>query len=371
MTVLKKYITLIASLAGVLIALVPFAVSGFFFDDVYNSVSSGEVIALGISKFDFVLGMLKHWTFEVGRFFPVSVLVGYTSWIWADTLFKSKLIQLGLAVINVVLFYLVIARVSKNNRMPVISVLMLAATIQFNPRWDGLSSFAPLNQLVLVFILGAWLSMLAGLSAANLSAGRSLRIVSIGLCLLALLTYEVGVIALLGCLFYSWSCRKKHQVMLRGYVTWLLIAAGIFLTAYCGFRLAAQSSYDGVQIGSLVGTWGTFWAQFSSAFPLAFLNNTVIVVTTPSSFAWISLTLVFYTLWWVVIRNHGVSETTPIAEDRKNQRLTLLGMAMLLVCMPALIIAVSSKYQQIVRDHVQNPTPITSIEARKLPALTA
>lgn len=342
------------------LTLLPYLYAGFYFDDVYNSVLRGEAIARNISVLDVVREQLKVWLTQNGRFFPLGVILGYSYWGIADTLFKARTSQILLVVLNVIFFFLMLRRSFKTYHLPAVAVIFLSTVFQFNPRWDGLSSFSPLNQLVTLFIFISWWIAIKAFDTRATIHGMWPIIGSFISVATALMIYEIGIIAWLGVLVIAIFHYKLKKDISRRLILSQIFLGALFFFTYTWFRISHVSEYEGVKTGffSLMGP--TFAAQFFSAFPLAFLSNKVIHYNSPKILLIVFFFVTFTLMWFDVLRNfmrtlhsgeysHSMDNLITKEENLFTEsRYLPWFLALLLTAVPASIIAVSDRYQKIV-----------------------
>lgn len=342
------------------LTLLPYLYAGFYFDDVYNSVLLGETIVRDISVIDFIKEQLKVWLFDNGRFFPLGIFFGYSFWGVADTLVKARAFQISLVIANAVFFFLTLSRVYKGKHLSPLALIFLSVVIQFNPRWDGLSSFAPLNQLVTLFVFVSWWSTLNALNTTSTRKSNAWITSSLIFVAMSLTTYEIGIVAWIGVLIiggfhFRTACSTSRRLVLSQ-----LALGMLFLITYTTFRLSSSAEYDGTQAGSFLLLGSTFAAQFFSGFPLAFLHNKILTVDLNNWVFLFSFFIIFSILWIGTLR--GTTESDQYSKDSRHtahlstahadismgKRFIPYALAFLLMLVPAAIISMTGRYQKIV-----------------------
>lgn len=334
---------------GVGLLLIPFAMAGFFFDDMHNSVTRGAGVSLSMSYLDILREHLREWLTRQGRLFPLGVVLGTTTWWIADSLVVAQTLRITFALLNVFVLYRLVQLLCPGTRLPGLVVLSLSLVIQFNPRWDGLSSFMPLNPAVMMFVLCSWWFVATAMTTISRRIRHGANVFAVIAVVCALLTYEIGVASVVGAGLITWVLRERDRhFALRLGISMLIIAVA-FATAYLAVRLGAQGGYDGIQTGSLSKAPLTLLSQAGSAFPLAFFNNSVLGTARIEAGLWILLFLLFFICWALLFVGSQASEPEHTAQvpDRNGQGL-LIALGCLLVILPAGIISVSGKYQQII-----------------------
>lgn len=335
---------------AVALLLIPFATAGYFFDDMYNSVTRGAGISQSMSLSDILREHLEEWVIRQGRLFPLGIFLGYTAWWAADNLLAAQILRITCALLNVIALFGLTRLLSPGTRLPGLVVLSLSLVIQFNPRWDGLSSFMPLNQTVMMFVLCSWWFVATAMTTISTRIRQGATFLSIVAIVCAFLTYEIGVTSVVGVGLIIWIFRERDlRFALRLGIIMMIVAAAL-ATAYLAVRLGAQGGYEGIQTGSLSKAPLTFLSQVGSAFPLAFFNNSVLGGAKIKVGLWVVLFSLFFACWALLLFGSQTNgpKTEALEPDRKGQRL-LLALGWVLVILPAAIICISGRYQQIIK----------------------
>lgn len=331
---------------ALLLALLPFLRAGFFFDDIYNSVLPGEIMARGWTLGEFIERYIKGWAIQNSRLFPISLWFTYSSWFWFGSLWASHLVQYSLALVDVVLFFYLVRRLAPAARVPWLAVLFLTAVIQFNPRWDGLSSFVPLNPALVLIVLGAWIIGLAAMEAEEPRRRTALIAAATLVTAVALLTYEVAALAPAGIVLIAWTLRARAPRAAVAMVVGQCVVSALYLVAYFYIKRLGASGYDGVLLGSLGAIVPTFARQLLSAFPLAFVGNRVLGAAWPYLPLVLALWPLFALVWWRLMPARGTEDRPP--ESVAGSPLAWM-LPLLLLLFPTALVSVSQKYQAVTR----------------------
>jgi len=331
--------------------LFPFYNAGFFFDDIHNSVARGAMIYSNKSVYEVLASHWDTWIATNGRFFPVAILSGSVVWPNLDTLTSARMYQMLFALMNISVFFLLVKTLAKSAPFALLATGLLALTLQFNPRWDGLASFAALNQLVMLFTLVGIFYASKELYGRR-SGLRVIHMVRIGLfCLAAMMTYEVGVVCPIIIVALGFLRLKADQSAARAVILAAASALVLYLAIYFYFYSNRSFSYEGSSIGNLSLIFTTLVAQAASSLPLGFVKNSVYGA---GKFSWSGLSLgavCFFILFYVFALKALIARSADIESSRRanalsNWNLVVVGTGLLLV--PALIVGVSHRYQEIV-----------------------
>ncbi|MBZ0097402.1 MAG: hypothetical protein K8H75_18790 [Sulfuricella sp.] len=335
-------LSLVSPWLALVLALVPYAYSGFYFDDVFNSSVKGWSIFNGQSVWQLVIQQLRVWLLENGRFFPLAIITGYPIWEINDTLVKYRIMHLAFILANAFVLYRLLVGLTQNRWLPSLVLLCVPMVFQFNPRWDPITSFGPLNQLVLLLVLAAWLFLQNFFSTGR----RHFMVMALLTQFLALCTYEVALVVLPGMLAIALAYRTAKPIESRRAILLSMAVASVYLLIYLAFSMLRTSVYDGVYIEKY-SIIPTFAAQFASAFPLAFLHNNLLQISYPKGGV-----LVFFLGYFltaaaaVALKKYDISKEK--YSSRREHEWIIWALAACLMLVPSLLVAISGRYQRIV-----------------------
>lgn len=331
---------------AIFLLLYPYMISGFFFDDIYNSTLKGYLHANNINFLQHVENELIKW-FDHGRLFPLSIIYGSASWYFFDTLALMKVYQISITIFNIFLFYKLLLTVTEDKKYSTLVIIILACSIQFNPRWDGLTSFHALNQITLIFITSSALMLLRSMVEVNSHKLKLYVWASFILSVFALLSYEIGLVTLFLNILILFFYRNKFQnyKILTGL---FLIVGAIYFLVNVILRFMQSGIYDGVGFSISVNLFPTFLNQLFSAFPLAFLGNRVLNTPAvyPVSFIVVSLFFLIF-LYKIFFVENTVLQLVHRKKSCAPHSLHIY-LALILLTLPPLLISMSGKYQNIV-----------------------
>lgn len=319
------------------ICLFPYAISGFYFDDIYNSLVYGS-INYGDSTFQqYLSNQLQQWQLH-GRFFPISITIISYIWSFSDSLFEYRMIHLVFIFLNCVFFYVLVRKISKSARFSGLVIILLPLFFQFNPRWDGISSFGPLNQLALLFVLVTWIFLINFIESGSfklLVASLIFEFLSLGTYELALIVYPVQLLLLS---FY----KEKGAIISKAGVILCTLVLLIYLAITFYLIVNRDHSYDGVNIGG--PSLSAYFAQFFSAFPLSFFANTLLPIDI--NFAVMAILIFAYTALYYFYFNNYAAKFSDKMQINNIKLLLLIGFIISVI--PPMLISISSKYKNIV-----------------------
>ena len=334
---IHKYFIFLPFCTAVAITLFPYALAGFFFDDMYNSLSSGYTKYFDHQIISSFIHDFRQW-FSLGRFFPVAIITGNLIWQIADTVSMFRFIQLGLVVVNGILIFYLVRQISNDLKLPILVILSVSLVFQFNPRWDPITSFGALNQIVLLLTIIAWIftyKFTVGSRRINIFFAFIFEF-------LALSTYEIGIISTIGMIWIIFLKRKSLGKLYFSGMAGTVVVFLLYISILAYAILNKTSGYDGIQF-QFLNPVNTFLAQFLSAFPLAFFGNKVM----PSTFSWSFFILLFtaFGYIWIYFLSFDNNQSSSNLDDGG---IVLFGLACFMSMIPPILMALSSRYQQIV-----------------------
>lgn len=324
---------------ALILALVPYAYSGFYFDDIFNSLVKGISVFNGQTVWSLVLQLLRVWLLENGRFYPLAIITTYPIWELCDTLVKYRVMQLAFILLNAIALHRLLTNLTHSQWLPSLAILCVPMVFQFNPRWDPITSFGPLNQFVLLLVLTAWLS----LQNYFVTGRRYFMGMALVAQFLALCTYEVAMAVLPGMQAIALMHRTAKPIESRRAILFSMIVAGVYLLIYLGFSMMKTSVYDGIHIEqhSFVST---FVAQLASSFPFAFIKNKFLSISYARGGVWL-----FFLGYFLAAIASFAFKRHDIPKGMHHERVWIVwALAACLLFVPSLLVALSGKYQRVV-----------------------
>jgi hypothetical protein len=254
----------VAVLAAVL--LVPYLATGYYFDDVANSVLRGYLALNGLTLGDFVRTEMLKWLTGLGRLFPLGSYIYYV-WYALPSLAVYRWVQVGLTALDLAVFVGFIRQLGMPKRRAWLTGAIVPLLFQIRNFHDPITSYTFLLQLSFLFGIGA-ASLLVHYLRSGSRVALALGLVSY---LALLLLYEPGFV-LIPLIFLAGLAeragpspqRKRYAFALFALLTAAYGAAALFVRYYYG------SNYSGMHGGlRLWGLWA-FVCQSSAALPLIY-----------------------------------------------------------------------------------------------------
>ncbi len=324
--------------------LLPVWKTGWVYDDMFNSSLPGLWIYKNCSPLDDALNEIKGWTFGIGRFNPlIHILKEASFWVFRD-LFWYKTALVAAVLVNLFVFYRFLKRLGAAADVAALCCFLAVTFIQFRVFYDPVYCF---NCLMQWLFLGTLLSLAA--FHRYLTGGRlGWLALSFFLYLLTALTYEMTYLfwILHAALFLTtpgrWS--RAASVVPFAAVAVLLTVASIWLHPVTNtpqqygmnldLRVVAETT-----LKQLSGAW-------PGSYPLLYPKSTMPVLK--DIFTWKTIgehpAALAFGMAAAAILTAGVVRRGA-GEPGQWRRLLVLGL--LLAVLPAPLIGVARKYQDV------------------------
>lgn len=309
--------------------------TGFYFDDTYNSQTSGYLKYNNISNFEHTKTIATNW-FEHGRIIP-GIFYGYSFWIGP---FKSlntyKIILIIANLISIILFGFILKKITKSNNIFWLSLILLPIFFQFREYPDPTTSFGPLLQLIWIKFS---LSIIFFIKYLEENKEKYFWISIILYTIMLLMFYEITYILFPIIIFLSFIQKKDIKYIFKKSFPFVLLSILFILISFYVLAISKTNThYPGSTINlnfSLI--FSTFIKQLYSSIPgIYFFYN-----QTP--FKFINKLDYFY-IFSIFIATFILLKKTKI---KKIENILVLGLLLLVI--PAIPIALSLKYQQELR----------------------
>lgn len=328
-----------------LLVSMPILQAGFFGDDVLNSTIRGTIEQSHTSLLAFCIDSSKAWLLGNGRIFPLGFFLQYPSFY---ILYKSavlyqtaRLVFIGLSLITTAwLLKLTI----KNIKVSFLFLFLVPALWSIRDISDPLTSYSIFLSALTIFIMFSL--------CCFVKFNENKKVFWLSLSLLAyacaLLTYELGVITFFCVLIIAWFNRITRKNFFLAILPHAIISA-LYLTACFIARHYAIGSYDGTTLGYFnKNALLTFIYQLTASLPLNYgifsghcFKLAVFASFFQSPFSIIHIIILFCISFFALNKL-----LLSLILDR-TQRLFLLSLGLTLNIIPALLIASTIKYQNI------------------------
>lgn len=338
--------------AGMCLAVLLAAVAGVMFlrvtllaslggDDCINNLTTyyrvmtepfGDLLQEGLA------GIWNALTFGAGRFFPFYLPFGEFTWLFQGTIDSYRLYIIGYTLVVAALLGIQVWMLTQSRAAggAVLAAMPLMFCLWYDVSINGMYSYGALPQAALLAAL------LASICMTRWARTRHIRW-AVGAALFTFIacgTYEIGYtyIVMLGlvALYLHDRFRESFKTLLPACIG---EAAALFF--YIGNSLAASAAgggYDGVQPAFDLSALLLVWVQqMSAGFPLNPILFSGASLGTPTGGD------VFWSLILAVLAVGALFLVRRSLSKKQGVLLLLMGLSML--ALPALLVALSSKYQ--------------------------
>ena len=334
-------------LALAALVLSPMLATGYLADDVVSSLLPGMMRATGEGFAARTLGAIRH-SIEGGRFYPL-VWIEYTAafTILRDVVAYKAAILAGV-LLDLALLIALVRRLGGGTGLASLAAIATSGLFQFRVFFDPILSFHGLLQVVTAGVLLSLIALLAALDGK----GRGWLVVSVGLYLGCLLTYEVTYPLFLLHAALIWGRRPGYRERIVTILPFALLAfACAGASALVRMRYPTDAYIHDVDLGP--GSVALALAkQCSAALPLsAFVADPSGIfhdVRDPSAIVrWLGrgdvvLVALLAGSGAIAALRRARSE---IADRRPGTRVLLATLGLALAVLPGALIAVSGRYQ--------------------------
>jgi hypothetical protein len=329
------------------VVLAPILHSGFYNDDILNSLTFETVHSTFHGS---LIEMIKfysyHWAIDSGRLFPMAFVITYTSFYYLGwNPIYLKLISVFFVLLASLSSCRFVYRLTDSRATALLTLLILPITIQTRIGHDPILSYVSLLLISLLFIFEQAIAF----DTYCKTGSRSALTCSLVLFVLGLLTYEVSMIAILlnGVVLLKYHIGFKKAVRLSFFhVTTLLLYLGIVLA----LRQNVTQVYGGVAIGSLSVGLKSFLINLYACLPFGFwlsdpdkIFGGKSIINADTLILCCLIGSLFLILWTQLIQSVIKSRESG---EMKEQYQWLLMSGLILIIAPAILMALSARYQQ-------------------------
>jgi hypothetical protein len=337
-----------------LLALVAFVLSpllrtGYFSDDAVDSLLPGMLKVEGYTLAEYI------WTVSLnfitgGRLFPLQFAELCTWFYVVQTPVVHKAMVIVCVLLDVTLLYFLVRRVGKNAGFAAFATCLVFPLFQFRTTFDPLLSFFGLLQMITAGLLASLLALQIYLDT-NRTRWMVLSVVTYAA---TILMYEFNYPLFLLHLVLIGSCRRSWAARVRASLPFV-VTGGLGILASAALRWLYVRESNQINIDPLAFL-ATLTRQTLSAFPLSyFLVNPAGLYPHPWNLAWMARFLAtpggvtvcagVFMACLTCLRHLPAGDDEP--PTGRMIPLALLGL--LLGVLPAVLISVSVRHQQMIR----------------------
>jgi hypothetical protein len=332
------------AVAGAAVALLwPLLTTGYTADDLAVSLSPGIRRYHGMSLLGLAWKSNKEWL-QSGRFFPLSWLYVYTVFELFPSLVWYKVFVLTLIVANLLAFHGLVRRLSGSSGLAALSCLTVAALFQYRLGFDPILGFSGMMQALTLAIVGS-LSLLC----KRLESGRRRHLTgSLALYALAVLTYEMVypfvLVHLLLARAYGRGWKEAARVAMP-FVAVVTSCAAVSLAVRVFLHPVIDPAYQPNWDPAAYATM--FTQQLVAALPLSYFGidpHQIFKAPLKLAEGLPALAAVLLCALAALARWRGAN-----ASEAQPRCWALVAVGLSFWTLPALLVSLSQKYQQVVR----------------------
>lgn len=337
---------LVFSLIGTYIvaALLPLLFSGYYSDDMVNSVIRPTQELEGGTFFKYFISENKSWVNANGRLFPVSAFLTGLIYFYSNNLVAYKIIILLLVIFDVFLFGYFVKLLTGDKYLSYLLMLVVPSFFQYRLYHDPILSFGGLLQILFLMLLLS-LIFLQKFLISKKNAHLAVSVIFYNLCLYS---YELSFILLPVWLFLIFQ-RRGHfkRALALTYPFFFSFFLAVTLNVFTRFiwRETSVAGYNGTKFNfNIAAILRTFYLQLASAMPLSYylgnpskiFNHNILYLLFNFKLLY-GLIIIAFTLVYV-----NFSKKIRLQIEWKN--FVIPGSIFFLF--PAFLISLSDKYQQ-------------------------
>ncbi|MBQ8148548.1 MAG: hypothetical protein IJ040_07155 [Lachnospiraceae bacterium] len=338
--------------------------SGLSADDMWNSNIQAERYLAGTNAWELTWNQFGVWL-KLGRVFPFSNYMALLFYL-VPSVAAYKACILGTTWINSVICGFCVRSISKSDVLQYLFMLLFPLFLQLTPEFDsGLYCYHMLIQMV---VLWCFLSLWCLLKYQE-KKKKIYAILSPVLFFLALGTYEVAFVFMFAILWVILLQEKKWTRALKLCLPNLIVFLGMGIANVIARLFIQESTYQGISIHiSIQAIVVTLLKQCSTCFPLGRYICSGLRYCDPYSDVypytmrdilahiqvWDILAIILFIacIWFVfskkmLCKSISTGEKAERSEKQELNHLTIIGLGLIVFIFPGMLIAVSSKYQQV------------------------
>lgn len=313
--------------------LIPFCLSGFFFDDIFNSTNFIKPPNI----YHDIIPQIEKWI-HGGRLFVTSVFVGsFFSYLIQGSLTNFIFYKIFIFTIFFFTYIFFLKSFGLKYKSYIYIIFFFLLTIQFNPRWDPVSSFHPLIFFTTISILVS-ISCFKRINKKNYVYNNLISILS---ALYAYLSYELCLLIfpVITVVFYFNKEKKYFSYLIH------LIMFLCFVLVSFYFREKGQINYDGNSFGNIKLFLSSIFINIVNTLPFIGLNNKVLPIDI-NFYAFIFSAPIFF--FFIKNIKYELKDSKNFMSSQ-NERINFefLSVSFLVLIVPAILTALSKRYQLI------------------------
>lgn len=329
--------------AYIVVSLLPLLQSGYYSDDMSNSLFRPRQELTGGSFLNHFLQSNSYHIKSLGRLLTAKEFLSGAIYYYATNLLTHKIIILLLVVLNIFAFGHFVKVMTGSKYLSYLLMLVIPSFFQFRLYHDPILAFGGHMQILFLLFIVSLIFLQKYLSGKR-HAYLAISVVFYNLCLYF---YELSFVLLPVYLLLVFEARRTfREAFITGFpfLASFLIAVALNLVAVFVWKDPASAGYAGTKMNFNIAIIPTFLIQIGAALPLSYyfgnpskiFDHTLSELLSRAGLPYLLIILVFTLLCLRLSKNLH-------KEDVKWRTLTLTGLIFFLT--PAFLISLTEKYQ--------------------------
>jgi hypothetical protein len=329
--------------AFIVVSLLPLLQSGYYSDDMSNSLYRPQQELTGGSFLNHFLQSNSHHIKSLGRLLTAKEFLSGAVYYYATNLLTHKIIILLLVVLNIFAFGHFVRITTGSKHLSYLLMLIIPSFFQFRLYHDPILAFGGHMQFFFLFLIASLIFLQKYLSGKRY-AYLAMSVVLYNLCLYF---YELSFVLLPVYLLLVFRAgRTFREAFITGFpfLASFLIALAMNLVVLFVWKDPASAGYSGTRMNFNTAIIPTFLIQIGAALPLSYyfgnpskiFDHTLSELVSRAGLPCLLIVLFFTLLFLHLSKNLH-------KEDVKLRTLTLTGLIFFLA--PAFLISLTEKYQ--------------------------
>jgi hypothetical protein len=324
-------------------ALLPLLRSGYYSDDMVNSLLRPQIELDGESFLKHFLITNSYWITTNGRFFPASLFLTELVYYYATNLLAYKIIILILVIADVVLFGHFVRMMTDNKYLSYLLMLVIPSFFQFRLYHDPILAFGGLLQIILLLLLLSLIFLQYFLNKNK----YAFLVASLVFYNISLYSYEVCLAVLPAYLYLIFENRRKFKRSLidaSPFLISFLIALTLNLLGTLVWKNDSGTGYVGTKANLDIALLAkTFFLQSGAALPLSYYFGNPSKIFDHSLLGLLLHLRLLHVFIAMIFTAAYVNFSKKMQLDIRWKNLVIIGLVFFLF--PAFLIALSAKYQ--------------------------
>lgn len=341
---LKSILFISALISFCILVSLPILNAGFYGDDAINSLITGHAELNHQTIWQTSWFIIKDW-FGSGRLNSVSLISTYALFHNFPNVVDYQIVRVIFIWLSIFSFAWLIKLITKQTNVALLFLFLVPVFWSTRDFFDPLTSYALVLPLTGIFCALALVFFIKYIEKQN----RYSLYFSLLCYLCALFTYEISVLVLFSVVFLAWIYVRRNFFL--AIIPYLILSLAYLICSFV-LHLSSDHVYDGIKLGVPSKFFTTFWYQLTATFPLSYrfmarepFVNTSDLVHQFIADPWRIFLMVY--LFVAVVMCFSFLTLRLTLQNNSRKSLFFLGLCALFI--PAFLVGMSQKYQDILR----------------------